>query len=41
VLIADTARTDLARSATFTESERLLAAGLRCLSPHSELVGVG
>jgi single-stranded-DNA-specific exonuclease len=31
VLVADTARTDLAHSATFSESERLLAAGLEAL----------
>jgi single-stranded-DNA-specific exonuclease len=40
-LVADTPRTSLERSATFIEAERLLAAGLRCLSPQSELVGVG
>jgi hypothetical protein len=31
VLVADTPRTDLARSATFAEAERLLDAGLRAL----------
>jgi single-stranded-DNA-specific exonuclease len=35
VLVADTPRTDLAHSATFVEAERLLDAGLRCLSPES------
>jgi single-stranded-DNA-specific exonuclease len=37
ILVADTPRTDLARSATFAEAERLLAAGLGCLSPESEV----
>jgi single-stranded-DNA-specific exonuclease len=43
VLVSDALRTQLDRSATFVESERLLAAGLRGLSPQSgaPLVGVG
>jgi single-stranded-DNA-specific exonuclease len=41
VLVSDAMRTQLERSATFAEAQRLLDAGLRALAPAPELVGVG